>query len=316
MSASTHRSPAASASRLTLTDGRTLSALRYGDARAGRHVPARGGAERAHLGHDDPRARPAGARDRPAGSRRLLLAPRRRLHGSPARAGCRDRNRGVDLRSAAAGRSVARRSHRGRGRGIPPRSRPRTRHHRHHPRRRPERRPDADPRVLRGPDRLGDPRRDGRPRAGLRSRRHAPGGRARRLPQLADAARRTLRMEAPLRAPRRRDVRLPRTGRRRGGPAGCASRAVLSAERLGRPRGGDRAGHRSSAGTAATSPTRTPPSSANACPRHPSTSSRRATMCRRRSPSISARACARSRGRVNACVAFRVPGAWPPSGVL
>ena len=275
----------------------------------GRDVPARRGAERAHVGHDDPRAGAAGARDRPARARRLVVARRCRLH-RPAcwrpmsRPGSR---RGPPGRSCSSGsRSAAS-------------PRPRSRH--------PtpiscanssiiDITPGVDPNA--GPTQIRDffagptdwaTRDEMVDRAlafGLGGTRKA----AERGVYLNSRERPDGRFEwkhhfAHLSAAMSASPELAATV---AAQQDAVSRRPL-ADRLGRPRRRHRADDCSSAETTATSRTRTPPSSRSGCPRHPSRSSPRATMCRRRSPSTWVRACGRSPGRVNACIAFRVAGA-------
>ena len=267
---------------LTLADGRTLSALRYGDAAAGRHVPARRRAQRAHLGHDDPRARPAGARDRPPRARRLVVARRRRLHGARARAGRRGGYRGLDrpARSSSSGsRSAVSPPRRSRHPApiscassssstsppastrapAPPRSASSSRA-------RPTGPPATSSSTARCPSASGGTRTAAERGVFLNSRVRA---------------RRARRVEAPLRAPRRGDGRLAAELAAAAAAAAGCRRGRPSRDRLGRPRGG-RCARTSSAATAASSARRTPPSSQERVPDGIRRGRRRrATTCRR-----------------------------------
>ena len=286
--------------RLALTlDGRAdaeRAALRRRD-RAGRHVPARRGAERPHLGHDDPRAGPAGARDRPA----RVTATRRGAPTPPTPVACSRpmsrpaSRRGPTVRSCwSVSRSAV--SPRPRSRHPAPISSassssstsppasirtPARRRSASSSPARPTGRPATSSSTARW--RSDSAARAGRPSAASSSTRGSG-------PTDASSGSTTSRTSPPRWPPP------PNSAAAAAGAAGCASRGVLSRagwDDLAAVTApitlirGDR-GYVTDADAA-----RVP---ANACPRHPSSSSRRATTCRRSIPVDLGRAPARARG--------------------
>ena len=193
----------------------------------------------------------------------------------------------------------------------------RTRHHRHHPRRRPERRPDPDPRVLRGPDRLGVARRDWStarwPSGSAASRRAAERGVFLNSRMRPDGRFEWKHHFAHLAAAMAASPELAAAAAaQQDGVAACPL-----AERLGRPRGGHRAGHAHPRRPRLRHRGERRRVPASACPRHPSTSLRSGHNVQEELPvDLGARLRALAGKGLTLVLRSVYAGAWRTIGVL